>query len=104
MGTRFTRPRFLTALSAGAASLALTITVGCELLERTSKLTALRAPRVSPLRTPKVWPLSSVSSLPEESVWSFRSRPDLSPAVVEVTTTRAHEDTAPGYIFAALKE
>ena len=30
--------------------------------------------------------------------------PDLSPAAVEVTTTQAHEDTAPGYIFAALKE
>jgi hypothetical protein len=104
MGSRFTRRRFLTALGAGAAYLALTNTVGCELLERTSKLTSLRLPRVGPLRTPKVWPLPSVSSPAEEGVWSFLSRPDLSPAAVEVTTTQAHEDTAPGYIFAALKE
>ena len=104
MGSRFTRRRFLTALGAGAAYLALTNTVGCELLERTSKLTSLRLPRLGPLRTPKVWPLPSVSSPPEEGAWAFLSRPDLSPAAVEVTTTQAHEDTAPGYIFAALKE
>ena len=48
MGSRFTRRRFLTALGAGAAYLALTNTVGCELLERTSKLTSLRLPRVGP--------------------------------------------------------
>ncbi len=104
MGARFTRRRFLTALSAGAICLALTNTVGRELLERTSRVTSLHAPSVSPLRTPKVWPLPSVSSPPEESVWSFRSRPDLSPAAVEVTTTRAHEVTAEGYIFVAFKE
>src|SRR5215213_5291176 len=104
MGSRFTRRRFLTALGAGAVYLALTNTVGCELLERTSKLTSLRLPRLGPLRTPKVWPLPSVSSPPEEGVWSFLSRPDLSPAAVEVTTTQAHEDTAPVYIFVAFKE
>jgi hypothetical protein len=104
MGSRFTRRRFLTALGACVAYLALTNTVGCELLGRTSKLTSLRLPRVDPLRTPRVWPLPSVSSSPEEGVWSFRSRPDLSPAVLKMTTTQAHDDTAPGYIFAALKE
>ena len=35
----------------------------------------------------------------QEDVWAFRSRPDLSPPAVEVTT-QAH-DTAPGYIFVA---
>jgi hypothetical protein len=105
MGTRFTRRRFLTALGAGAAYLALTnTTAGCALLGRTSKLTALHIPESSSLRGPKVWPLPSVSPLPEEGVWAFRSRSDLSPAAVEVTTAQAHEDTAPGYIFAALKE
>jgi hypothetical protein len=104
MGSRFTRRRFLTALGACVAYLALTNTVGCELLGRTSKLTSLRLPRVDPLRTPRVWPLPSVSSSPEEGVWSFRSRPDLSPAALKMTTTQAHDDTAPGYIFAALKE
>src|SRR5215203_4006862 len=77
MGSRFTRRRFLTALGAGAAYLALTNTVGCELLERTSKLTSLRLPKVGPLRTPKVWPLPSVSSPPEEGAWAFLSpRPE----------------------------
>jgi hypothetical protein len=104
MGSRFTRRRFLTALGACVAYLALTNTVGCELLGRTSKLTSLRLPRVDPLRTPRVWPLPSVSSSPEEGVWSFRSRPDLSPGALKMTTTQAHDDTAPGYIFAALKE
>ncbi|MDQ3182818.1 MAG: arylsulfotransferase family protein [Actinomycetota bacterium] len=55
------------------------------------------------MHPPKVWPLPGVSSSPEEGVWAFRSRPDLSPPAVEVTT-QAHDDTAPGYIFVALKE
>jgi hypothetical protein len=104
MGTRFTRRRFLTALSAGAACLALTNTVGCELLGRTPKLKLLHTPRVSPVRTPKVWPLPMVSPDSPKGVWAFRSRPDLGPAALEVTTTQAREDTAPGYVFVALKE
>jgi hypothetical protein len=104
MGSRFTRRRFLRAAGAGATYLALTNTVGCELLGRTSKLTSLHAPKVSLLRTTGVWPLPSISPEPQEGVWAFRSRPDLSPAAVEVSTTQAHDDTAPGYIFAALKE
>ena len=78
MGSKFTRRRFLTVLGASATCLALTNTVGCAL------------PRITPA--------------PPKGVWTFRSRPDLSPAAVEVTTTQAHDDTAPGYIFAALKE
>src|SRR5919199_6200251 len=76
MGTRFTRSRFLEAVGAGATCLALANTAGCAL------------PRLL--------------SAPRKDVWTFRSRPDISPAVLEVTT-RAH-DTAPGYIFAAVKE
>jgi hypothetical protein len=86
MDTRFTRRTFLTAVSAGATYLALTNTVGCELLKR----------------TPKVVPLPNVSSAPAEGVWAFRSRPDLSPPAVAVTT-QAH-NTAPGYIFVAPEE
>ena len=95
MGTKFTRRRFLTAVSAGATYLALTTTAGCELLELT--------PKVRSLHDPKVWPLPSVSPAPPKGVWAFRSRPDLCPAAVRVTT-QAHDDTAPGYIFIALKE
>jgi hypothetical protein len=78
MGSKFTRRRFLIALGASATYLDLTNTVSCTL------------PRISPAAAKRVW--------------DFRSRPDLSPAVVEVTTTQAHDDTAPGYIFAASKE
>src|SRR4029453_14756342 len=102
MGAKFARRRFLTALSAGAICLAFVNTVGRQLLERITKLTSLRAPRVSPLRAPKVWPLPSVSPVPPKGVWDFRSRPDLSPAAVEVTV-RA-QGTSPGYILIALKE
>src|SRR5215213_3275091 len=102
MGSRFTRRRFLTALGAGAAYLAFTSTVGCELLERITKLTSLHAPRVSPWRAPKVWSLPSGSPVPPKGVWAFRSRPDLSPAAVEVT--KRAQGTSPGYILIALKE
>jgi hypothetical protein len=78
MGTRVTRRRFLRAVSAGATYLALANTVGCAL------------PVMSPAAA--------------KGVWTFRSRPDLSPPAVEVTTSQAHDDTAPGYIFAASKE
>src|SRR5215207_290463 len=77
MRERFTRHRFLSAVGAGATYLALASTVGCEPAERIS--------RAKPATT---------------SVGAFRSRPDLSPPAVEVAK-RAHEDTAPGYIFVA---
>ncbi len=78
MDTKVTRRRFLTAMRAGATYLAVTNTASCAL--------------------PKILPA------PPKGVWIFRSRPDLSPAAVEVTTTQAYDDTAPGYIFAASKE
>src|SRR5215211_2228939 len=85
MGTRFTRRRFLAAAGVCATYLTLANTVGCDLLER----------------TPKVRPAPKTSSAPSTGVWSFRSRPDLSPPAVAVTT-RAHGQT-PGYIFIAPK-
>src|ERR671917_988460 len=85
MGTRFTRRRFLAAASVGVTYLALANTAGCDLLERTPKVRS--APRTS--------------STPSTGVWSFRSRPDLSPPTVAVTT-RKHGQ-APGYIFIAPK-
>ena len=85
MGDKLTRRRFLTAASAGAAYLALTGTVGCELLER----------------TPKVRALSKDPSARSETLLTFRSRPDLRPPAIDVAP-RAH-DTAPGYIFVGPK-
>ena len=99
MGARFTRRRFLRTLGIGATYVALTSAVGCELRERTPKVKALHTPKASPVRIPKVRSLPNVSSAPQNGVWAFCSRPDLSPPAVEVTT-RAH-DTAPGYTFIA---
>jgi outer membrane protein assembly factor BamB len=91
VGSKFTRHQFLTAVSAGTAYLASTNLVGCALRERTQK--------VKPLQGPKVMSLPGDSSASANGVWAFRSRPDLSPPVVEVTT-KAH-DTASGYTFVA---
>src|SRR5215217_4653985 len=100
--SRFTRRRFLKVLGAGAACLTLTSAAGCGLLGRITKLRSLHAPRVAPLRAPKVWPLPSVPPAPPKGVWAFRSRPDLSPAAIEVTM-RA-QGTSSDYMLLALKE
>src|SRR5918911_4860716 len=102
MDTEVTRRRFLKALAASGAYLALTNAVGCDLLGRASKLNSLHPPKISPLHPTRVWPLPSASPAPSKGVWAFRSRPDLSPPAVEVTR-RAH-GTAPGYIFIAPKK
>src|SRR5919202_1289841 len=98
MSTTFTRRRFLSAAGAGMSYLALTSAAGCDLRERTP---VAKTPKGRPLPTPKVWPLQNVSSAPSKGVWSFRSRPDLGPPAVEVSTQAHH--TAPGYIFVAPK-
>jgi hypothetical protein len=96
MGTKFTRRRFLMAAGAGAAYLAMTNTVGCEPVERTSK--------AKPRKTSQ--PVGAVAygpqPAPQRGVWAFRSRPDLSPPAIEVVKN-AH-DTAPGYNFLAPEE
>jgi hypothetical protein len=98
MDTKFTRRQFLTAVSAGATYLAMTNTVGCDPRERTPKA---KTPKGRPLPTPKVAPLPNTPSAPSKVVRDFRSRPDLIPPAVEVTT-QAH-GTASGYIFIAPK-
>src|ERR671920_2496 len=96
MRERFTRRRFLSAMGAGATYLALTNVVGCHRSERVSQA---KSPKGGTPSAPKVLPLPSASPAHQEQVWAFRSRPDLSPPAVEVTT-QAH-DTASGYIFVA---
>src|SRR5829696_1517540 len=94
MATKFPRRRFLMAAGAGAAYLAVTNAVGCEPAERTSKAKSTKTSQPTQ-------PVGAVAYGPQPAlqhgVWNFRSRPDLSPPAVEVTT-QAH-DTAPGYIF-----
>src|SRR5829696_3761350 len=96
MRERFTRRRFLSAVGAGATYLALTNVVGCDRSERAPQA---KSPKGGTPSAPKVFPLPSASPAHQEDVWAFRSRPDLSPPAVEVTT-QAHS-TAPGYIFVA---
>ena len=81
MGAGFTRQRFLKALGVGAAYLVLAGAGGC---------------------APRVWSLPGLTPNSRKGVWAFRSRPDLGPAAAELTT-RAR-DTAPGYVFLAIKE
>ncbi len=80
MNAKCTRRRFLGAAAAAAVWVALGGTVGCE----SNKV--LRA-TASPARAGQAW--------------TFRSRPDLSPPVIEVTAQA--RDTAPGYVFVAPK-
>jgi len=74
---KITRRRFLQAAAGGAALVALG---GC------GSAPSARA---------------FASSSPAGRAWSFRSRPDLRPPVIEVTTTSP--DMAPGYVFVAPK-
>ena len=97
MRERFTRRRFLSAVGAGATYLALTNVVGCDLSERVPQA---KTPKGGGPSTPKLSPLPNASLAPQKDRRAFRSRSDLSPPAVEVTT-QAH-DTAPGYIFVAL--
>jgi hypothetical protein len=75
-----TRRRFLRAAAGGAAWVALAGTPGCD-----------TAPRIQ----------TTAASASVGQTWSFRSRPDLHPPVIQ--TTRRARDTAPGYVFVASK-
>ena len=76
MGTKFTRGEFLTAVSAGAALIALTNTPGCKLAERATKT---RFSATTPPAQPDHVLVYDAPSTPSQRVWTFRSRPDLSP-------------------------
>jgi hypothetical protein len=95
MVPRFTRRRFLAAMGAGATYFAL---AGCDLRERISKA---RTPEDGSVGTRKVWPTPNVSSAPSGRAWDFRSRPDLKPPAVAVTT-RAR-GLAAGHVFISPK-
>jgi outer membrane protein assembly factor BamB len=75
----FTRRRFLQA-AGGAALITLGGNLGCDPVPRAR---------------------ARAASAPAGQAWSFRSRPDLHPPVIEVI--KQARDTAPGYIFIAPK-
>ncbi len=99
LSAKYTRRTFIKAAGAGAAWIALSNALGCEPAGRTRKTTrtaTTSAGQQGPAR------VAIRRSAQPQGVWDFRSRPDLKPPILEVTT-RAH-DTAPGYIFVAPKE
>jgi outer membrane protein assembly factor BamB len=83
LSTKLTREKFLKTMGAGAAWIALARVLGCEPKQVRSEH-------------------SPPAQKTTQDVQTFRSRPDLSPPAVEVTT-QAHE-TAPGYLFLAPKK
>src|SRR5215203_4278528 len=95
MGYRFTRRRFLAVVGAGVTYAALT---GCDLRESASKA---RTPKGGSVGTPRVWPAQNGSSAASGRAWVFRSRPDLRPPAVEVSTGK--RGRAAGYVFIAPK-
>jgi hypothetical protein len=98
LSTKYTRRTFIKAAGAGAAWFALSNALGCEPAGRTPKTT--RTTTTSAVQ-PGPGRVATRRSAQPRGVWAFRSRPDLSPPVLKVTT-RAR-DTAPGYIFVAPK-
>jgi hypothetical protein len=77
---KFTRRRFLQAAGGAAAWVALGGTLGCDPIPRAR---------------------ATAASSPAGQAWNFRSRPDLHPPVIEVTTQA--RDTALGHLFIAPK-
>ena len=80
LNPKITRRRFLQATAGGAAW-----------PRSAAPWAAIRHPRAR----------ATAASAPAGQAWSFRSRPDLHPPVIEVTTQA--RDTAPAYIFIAPK-
>jgi len=99
MRNKFTRRRFLTAVSAGAAWIALTNTPGCKLAKPASRATPSRT---TSLAQPEPVLVEGSPLAPQRDAWSFRTRPDLSPRAVDVA--KQSHDTAPGYVFVAPKK
>ena len=94
MSTKLSRQRFLKITGAGAAWIALSSTLSCEPKQARSGH--------SPPAPPGHARSSHSPSAPPQYARTFRSRPDLVPPTVEVTT-QAHE-VAPGYVFVAPKK
>jgi hypothetical protein len=92
-----TRRKFLKAVGAGAAWLALSTTTlpGCEPARRTRKSGSPERPKRAQTGRPP-------PSHPEQTR-SFRSRPDLSPPTIDVLIQPHNSNSAPGYIFVAPK-
>src|SRR5215212_9070058 len=99
MGTKFTRRRFLTALSASAAWIALTNAPGCKPVKPATRTTPSTT---ASLAQPEPVLVKGSLPSPQQNAWTFRTRPDLSPRAVDVA--KHSLETAPGYVFVAPKK
>src|SRR5215207_6063447 len=100
MRNKFTRRRFLTAVSAGAAWMALTNAPGCKPAEPAARVRP--STTTSPAQPEPALVKGSPPPRRQENAWNFRTRPDLSPRAVDVA--KHSHDTAPGYVFVAPKK
>jgi Arylsulfotransferase (ASST) len=98
MGNKFTRRRFLTAASAGAAWIALMNAPGCKQAEPSARA---MPSRTTSLAQPEPVLVKGSPLSPQQNAWTFRTRPDLNPPAVDVA--RQAHDAPPSYIFAAPK-
>ncbi|CAN5519647.1 hypothetical protein BH24ACT22_BH24ACT22_11770 [soil metagenome] len=106
MVERYSRRRFLKLAGFGAVGVSLTAVVGCEAkgnLSETTSEEAVATVRPAPKAVTESTVATTTSAPPgSKYVQAFRSRPDLSPPTIGVSTTP--RDTAPGYVFIAPKE
>ena len=108
LDTRLTRRKFLEAMGAGVAGVALPGALGCEPAEPSAERspksgaspTSAASGEAGGAGSSRVRSLPS--SRPENGVWAFRSRPEFRPSATEVTTPA--RGTAPGYVFVGLKK
>jgi hypothetical protein len=95
LSAKLTRRKFLKAVGTGAAWITLTSSLGCQPAGRTSR--TKRSTNISPEQT------NYPQTTQPNELWTFRSRPDLKPPVIDVITPAHQQRAAPGYIFVAPK-
>ncbi len=96
MREKYTRRKFLKLAGLGTVGISFAATIGCEAEGTSPKNTASGAANV---RTQT----SSSATAGSQSVQTFRSRPDLRPPVIEVTTPARGTAAGNGYVLAAAK-
>ena len=95
-GKKRTRREFLKLAGLGTAGLSSTYLAGCEIRARSAETTVSEAASAVQKTAPMTTPTAG------SYVQAFRSRPDLRPPVITVSTPP--RDTAPGYVFIAPKK
>ena len=104
MDGKYTRRKFLKLAGLSTAGIPLIAAIGCEAQGSSPETTTSEAAatvRRAPATSPNT-PSTTVQAGPGD-VQAFRSRPDLSPPVIEVTTLARGTASGSGYFFVAAK-